>query len=240
MKSRMLVCDVDGTLAESRQPISDEIKEELFKLANRREVCLITGGSYKLLKYQLGKVPEGVILHLMPTMGMHYVLLENKKATKIYSVSLKKKEKDKIIYAIKRLIKQFDLSKLASFEDQIDDRKTQISFSALGKDADLVEKKKFDPTANIRKSWIVFLSKYLPEYEIRIGGTTTLDFTRKGMDKGYGLRRLANFTGISLNKFLYIGDRIFEGGNDDAARRLNIDHYNVGGIAETLEVLKLL
>jgi len=239
MEQKVLVCDVDGTLAESRQPICEEIKSELFRIAKEKEVCLITGGSLELVKYQIGKVPSGVRIHIMPTMGTQYYIIKGSKLTEIYREELTEEDKTLINGAFWYLAEEFWLDRYAELKDQLDDRGSQITFSALGKDADLKKKKEFDPKKKRRNCWKQYLETILPNYEIKVGGTTSIDITRKGGDKSFGLTMLGEHLNMNPREnFYYIGDKIYEGGNDDAAIKMNLHYLCVQNPEQTLKVLK--
>lgn len=79
--------------------------------------------------------------------------------------------------------------------------------------------------------------KALPHLSINIGGSTSLDITRYGIDKGYALRRLAEQSGVPLAKMLFVGDAVYPGGNDFPAREAGVDTVAVRDVIETLTVI---
>ena len=56
-----------------------------------------------------------------------------------------------------------------------------------------------------------------------MGGATSIDITREGVDKAYGLKKLRDASGIALDEMMFIGDAIFPGGNDYPAKELGLD-----------------
>jgi phosphomannomutase len=56
-----------------------------------------------------------------------------------------------------------------------------------------------------------------------MGGATSIDITKEGVDKGYGLRRLSVASGIPLEQMMFIGDAIFPGGNDYPAKEMGME-----------------
>ena len=56
-----------------------------------------------------------------------------------------------------------------------------------------------------------------------MGGATSIDITREGVDKGYGLKKLSGASGIALENMMFVGDAIFPGGNDYPAKQLGLD-----------------
>ena len=58
------------------------------------------------------------------------------------------------------------------------------------------------------------LDKLIPEFSVRLGGATSVDVTKPGIDKAYGIRKLRDTLGIAIQEMIYIGDALFPGGND--------------------------
>ena len=81
------------------------------------------------------------------------------------------------------------------------------------------------------------LRAVLPGLSINLGGTTSIDVTRAGVDKGYGLKRLSAESGVPLDGILFIGDAIFPGGNDYPAVEIGLDTVRVRDVAETAAVV---
>ena len=106
--------------------------------------------------------------------------------------------------------------------ERIEDRGSQITFSALGQSAPIEAKATWDPDFEKRKVIQVDLQKRLPDLSINMGGTTSIDITKKGVDKGYGLKRLSKESGIPLDDMMFIGDAIFPGGNDYPAKEIGL------------------
>jgi len=74
----------------------------------------------------------------------------------------------------------------------------------------------------------------LPDLEVRSGGSTSVDITLKGVDKAYGMRRLAEVTGIALEEMLFVGDRLDPEGNDYPVKALGVLCQAVGGWQDTV------
>ena len=148
-------------------------------------------------------------------------------------------EKKKITDALEKLIVHYDIQSLTTKEDQLQDRGSQITLSAIGRKAPTERKREFDPDGKKRLAWIAFLKQHLDEkkYELKIGGTTSIDITRKGLDKEWGIRTFLQHQGLSASDALFFGDKIFPGGNDYAASRI-VDCVAVRNPADTLRKLR--
>jgi phosphomannomutase len=47
---------------------------------------------------------------------------------------------------------------------------------------------------------------------VRLGGTTSVDVTKPGIDKAYGIRKLRDTLGIAIEEMIFIGDALFPAG----------------------------
>lgn len=93
------------------------------------------------------------------------------------------------------------------------------------------------PGSEKRTALQATLRAVLPGLSINLGGTTSIDVTRAGVDKGYGLKRLSAESGVPLDGMLFIGDAIFPGGNDYPAVEIGLDTVRVRDVAETAAVV---
>ena len=122
----------------------------------------------------------------------------------------------------------------------LEDRGSQITFSALGQEAPIDAKRAWDPTGKKRTALRDAVAPLLPGLEVRSGGATSIDITLEGVDKAYGLKRLAEVTGIGLERMLFIGDRLDPEGNDYPVKVLGVPCHAVTGWRDTAEFVTAL
>ncbi len=134
---------------------------------------------------------------------------------------------------MKRALVEADYKTRRVWGEVIEDRGSQITFSALGQQAPSREKEKWDADFAKRKKIKAILDTFIPEFSVRMGGSTSIDVTKSGIDKAYGLRKLRDILSTSLEEMIYIGDAIFVGGNDYAAKEAGVDCISVRGPSET-------
>jgi len=84
------------------------------------------------------------------------------------------------------------------------------------------------------------LDRLIPEFSVRLGGTTSVDVTKLGIDKAYGIHKLRDILGISLEDMLFIGDALFVGGNDRPAMDAGVTSIQVRDPDETKRVIETL
>ncbi len=83
-----------------------------------------------------------------------------------------------------------------------------------------------------------FLEAILPEFEVHIGGMTTIDITQKGIDKKYGIQKMHEYLDIDYDDMLFIGDAIFPGGNDYAPVEMGIAYKKTDGPTVTMDIIR--
>ncbi|MBI4918499.1 HAD-IIB family hydrolase [archaeon] len=233
---KLVLFDLDNTLAESKSEIDDEMKGLLLKLLEVKEVGIISGGSYAQFQKQfLTKIGESKLLeklHLFPVCSTSFYRYNNG-WEEIYSEKLNEEEKKKIFHAFSQVI---DLT--PKYGNLLEDRNSQITYSALGQNAPSHLKKEYDPEGKNRLELKKRLEQLIPEFEIKLGGTTSLDITRKGIDKAYGIKKIEEHLGIKKEEMLYIGDALFEGGNDYPVKQAGVDCISVNNPNDTKEVIR--
>ncbi|MFA6272919.1 MAG: HAD-IIB family hydrolase [Candidatus Paceibacterota bacterium] len=241
---RIIIFDLDRTLTESKQPLDAEMSKLLEKLLGKKMVAITSGGPYKQFEKQfLGsfRAPTELLgkLFLFPTCASSFYRFDNGNWKNIYFEKLSDEERVKIISALKVALAQSNYEPpVKPFGEIIEDRESQITFSALGQQAPMELKEKWDPTLEKRQKVITLLMPTLPDYEIQIGGSTSIDVTRKGIDKGYGILQIEKHLGIPVAEMVFIGDRLSPGGNDYPVVRTGVQTIAVSGPEETKKVIE--
>lgn len=248
---KLFVFDLDDTLAESKTPMDQEMTGLIKQLLEKKKMAVIGGGKYGIFKWQFIsqlKIPKQLLknLHLFPTSGNAYYKY-NSGWKNVYAHNLTAQEKKQIKQAFEEAYKEINYKHPKKvYGVVLEDRKSQMSFSPLGQDIVTVLgkrglkmkedwRKKYDP---VRHQIAKLVAKKLPHLEVRIGGITTIDVTRKGIDKAYGVRQMEKYLKIKIKDMLFVGDAIFPGGNDYAVLKTKIDYMQVRGSEETKEIIK--
>jgi HAD superfamily hydrolase (TIGR01484 family) len=187
---KLIVFDLDGTLAESKASLDAEMATRLSALLRIVQVAVISGGDWPQFKKQvLSNLPQDEHLKnlsLLPTCGTKFYQYAGD-WRKLYSEDFTADERGKITSSLKQAIGSSGFKVEKIWGEQIEDRGSQITFSALGQQAPLEEKKKWDPDFTKRKKVKALLDKLIPEFSVRLGGTTSVDVTKPGIDKAYGI-----------------------------------------------------
>jgi HAD superfamily hydrolase (TIGR01484 family) len=240
---KLIVFDLDGTLAESKSALDAEMAALLHDLLGIVKVAVISGGDWPQFEKQLlSNLPRDerlVSLSLLPTCGTKFFEYAGD-WKKIYSEDFTADEKEKIVSSLKKALGTTGFKVEKIWGEVIEDRGSQITFSALGQQAPLEEKKKWDSDFTKRKKIKAILEDLIPEFSVRLGGTTSVDVTKPGIDKAYGIRKLRDILGIAIKEMIFIGDALFVGGNDYPAIEAGVVSIPVRGPNETKPVTKAI
>ncbi len=243
-KKQLFVFDLDGTLAESKTPMDAEMAGLLEELLKKRRVAVIGGGRVELFETQLLANLEHAKsffdhLFLFPTSGTRFLRYEDGWKT-VYAHELSEQERTEIKTAFEKAFQDINYRHPeTTYGEVIEDRGTQVTFSALGQQAPIDLKNAYTGSVQDRRQEIVrALYQYIPQYEIKIPGKTSIDVTMKGIDKGYGVEQMRTHLGVPIEEMVFVGDALYEGGNDEPVKRTGIETYAVTGPEETKKLLR--
>jgi len=241
---RLVAFDLDDTLAVSKSPLDPRMAGLLARLLDIAQVCVISGGRFEQFRDQLlARLPESARLdrlHLMPTCGTRYLRWEAGRWRLVYAEDLSDRERSETVTAVEEEASRLGLWEENTWGPVIEDRGSQITFSALGQSAPVALKAAWDPDRTRRRDLRAALQARLPGLEVRAGGSTSIDITRQGVDKAYGMTRLASQTGIPFSDMLFVGDRLDPDGNDYPVLRLGVPSVSVHDWTETAAVVERL
>jgi HAD superfamily hydrolase (TIGR01484 family) len=240
---KLIVFDLDGTLAESKSSLDTEMSVLLQDLLAIVKVAVISGGDWPQFEKQLlsnfQQDERLVNLSLLPTCGTKFFQYAGD-WKKIYSEDLTADEKEKIVSSLKKALGATGFKVEKVWGEVIEDRGSQITFSALGQQAPLEEKKRWDSDFSKRKKIQAVLENLIPEFSVRLGGTTSVDVTKPGIDKAYGIRKLRDILGIAIQEMIFIGDALFPGGNDYPAKEAGVVSIQVRDSNETKRIIEAI
>ncbi|QKJ18769.1 HAD-IIB family hydrolase [Microbacterium hominis] len=241
---RLVAFDLDDTLAPSKSAIDPRIGDLLIALAQRVEVAIISGGQLAQFTAQvvdrLPDTDDDVLgrIHLLPTCGTQYYRIEADGITTVYAHALTDDEKTRALTAVEEEAKRLGYWESETWGDILEDRGSQITFSALGQRAPLDAKTAWDPTGAKKNALRAAVADRIPDLEVRSGGSTSVDITHRGIDKAYGMSQLATQTGIALDEMLFVGDRLDPDGNDYPVLAMGVACHAVEGWEDTAAFLE--
>jgi hypothetical protein len=244
---KLVAFDLDGTLAPSKSPADPRMTTLLSQLLDKFQVCVISGGKFQQFEKQLlsglqaspGQLQR---LHIMPTCGTRYYTYDTdaKNWREVYAENFSEEQKTKIIAALNKGFDDLGLREAKTYGECIEDRGSQVTFSVLGQDIvdelgmeGVRQKEEWDPDNKKKLQLRDYIAPLIPEFEVRVGGVTSIDVTKQGIDKAYGMKKLTELAGVTQDEILFIGDRLQEGGNDYPVKAAGIDSLQISTWQET-------
>lgn len=251
---KLIAFDLDGTLAPSKSTLPRRMARLMNQLLEKYQVCIISGGKYELFQRQvltqITTDPELLTkLHLMPTSGTRYYSYDTEaKEWKLnYAEDFTPEQKEKIIKALQEGMDESGYKVEHTYGETIEDRESQITLSILGQEivAELGDegvrlKEEWDPDGHKKLKIRAIIAPKIPEFEVRAAGATSIDVTKPGVDKAYGMNKLMAATGIQKEEILFMGDKIIEGGNDYPVQQMGIDSIAVRNWEDTSYAIEAL
>lgn len=255
-EKKLIVFDLDGTLAPTKAQMDSEMALLCRRLLGQKKVAVIGGGKLQLFKYQfLSRLnaPKNLLtnLSLFPVTGTTFLKYHKGSGgwQKVYEHKLSKAEVKKISAAFKKVLKEINyIPQKKTYGKILENRGSQVTWSALGQDVVKVlgqkgialKNKWRDENTPFKLKIAKHLRKYLPDLEVHAAGHTSIDVTKKGIDKAYGLRQMASHLKVKIKDMLFIGDAIFPGGNDYAVVKTGVDYIKVKDPEETKNIIRHL
>ncbi|MBC9927679.1 MULTISPECIES: HAD-IIB family hydrolase [unclassified Leucobacter] len=240
----LIAFDLDDTLAPSKSPLDPRMLGLLERLLEATSVAVISGGNFAQFEAQildrLGAIPESRLerLHLMPTCGTRYVRRQGGAWVSVYEENLTPDERASALTALREEAERLGLWESRVWGEILEDRGSQVTFSALGQRAPVDEKVQWDPTGERKGALRQAVADRLPGLEVRSGGSTSVDITRSGIDKAHGMRKLEAHTGVPLAEMLFVGDRLDPEGNDYPVLAMGVRCQAVEGWEDTAAFLE--
>ncbi|RZM36760.1 MAG: HAD family hydrolase, partial [Sphingomonas sp.] len=178
---QLVAFDLDGTLAESKQPLQEPMGEALADLLGVAHVAVISGGDWPQFQKQVAsRLPARADLSklwLMPTTGTKLYTYRDGAWNSVYAELFDDATKAKILKAFDESLEATGFTPEQTWGERIEDRGSQITFSALGQEAPIKEKEHWDPKFEKRKVIQADLKQRLPGLSINMGGATSIDIT---------------------------------------------------------------
>jgi len=246
---KALIFDMDGTLTEPRQPISNEMIEVLRKLPNSYKKYLVTGSD-------MAKVEEQIPVEFLLSF-FDKVFACN--GTRVFNTNLDLDDESKpaepeLIHKVNLIdfYSEADLNhivntllKLAHETHTkiktgtfVEWRESQINFSVVGRNCTSLQREdyvKWDNKSRERKKLVEQLENKFQGWGLsfRLGGQISIDVTRQGWDKSYAFNNIAE----KPEDCVYFGDKIVPGGNDFDIAVLCGKYHDIQHVADTILAL---
>ena len=244
---KLIVFDLDGTLAESKSPIDREMAFFIERLLQIKKVAVIGGGKYELFQKQLlFKLNTSAELlknlFLFPMTATVFYKYDNNEWIEVYRQRFSKEEKEVIMLAFGKTFQELNYKHPEKiYGELIEDRGAEIVFSIFGQEAPFELKEEWNKkNSKVRTKMEEVLQKHLPDMEVKVAGLTSIDVTRRGIDKSYGIKQMEQYLNISFEDILFVGDDFAHEGNDEAVLRTGVLCFEVKTPEDTKKLIEYL
>lgn len=249
INKHVLAFDIDQTLNVAKTPIPPEMAAVLVQCLNYFEICPISGQKFDQFIIQIvdqlqkaGVTPEQLAhLHLFVAQGTQYYRFEHGDWQQVYNFPLKEEDVVKITTVLEESARElgyWEAGQLAPGDEIIENRLSQVTFSALGQKAGTEAKYAWDPDTKKRQAIVARCREKLPDFLYEIGGTTSINVAAPGMNKEFGMTHLLEQLKVDKSEVLYFGDMTQPGGNDYPVVQMGIDTITVRSHEDTLYALR--
>jgi len=244
-KKSIFVFDKDDTITSTKSAIGSSMAELLSDLSQDKFVVIISGSAWDILQSQIiDLLPNNINKPhwlFLPSGGSQLYQWQDDQLVKVYDHAIDQSEFTKIktltLDALNKLAEADKPEKI--YSEQVEYRGGQITLSALGQTAPKDKKVAWDPDRRKRQQMADWLRPQLSEYDVKVGGSTSIDITLHGINKEYGVRQVLQKLDMSPNDAVYFGDSLEPGGNDAIVKNIhNLDVFAVDSEQDTKKVLQ--
>lgn len=252
---KVLAFDVDQTLNVAKTPIPPEMAEVLSKCLDHFYICPISGQKFEQFLIQIvdpivayATADKLENLRLFVAQGTQYYRYQASSDVynpadwqQVYNYPLQAEDVVKITTVLEQAARElgfWEADKLADGDEIIENRLSQVTFSALGQKAGTEAKYAWDSDLKKRQAIVEKCREKLPDFLYEIGGTTSINVAAPGMNKEFGMTHLLDELHVKKSDVLYFGDMTQLGGNDYPVVAMGIDTITVRSHEDTLYALK--
>ena len=248
-----LLFDMDGTLTDARQRISEEMINTLKQIPPGVRKYIVTGSDLSKIEEQ---IPTDILLSL-------FEQIHACNGTRVYNTNLDMDDEmgatePELIHktTLKDFYSEADINHIINVLLQtaanthtkvktgtfVEWRESQINFSIIGRNCTTDQRADYilwDQKSGERRKIIDNLRKEFKGWGLsfRLGGQISIDITRDGWDKSYALKNIKE----SPDQCVFFGDKICKDGNDlDIAMKCGKYHHVDGPADLILELQRYL
>jgi len=238
---KIYIFDVDGTLTPSRLQMTEKFAKFFDKWSSKNKYYLVTGSDLNKTKEQLPTAYIDRARAIFTCCGNQMwrdneLIYDNK-----FELSTKLKNTLEVVLMSNQYPHRYG--------NHIEDRGSMVNFSIVGRNCTQEQRDEFfkwDEEKGERKKISTFLKHKFKDLDAVIGGQISIDIYPKGMDKSQVIEHIEDIEEkYCPDKYIFIGDRTMEGGNDYPLAKLMTgkcfrDFYQTEGPEQTQKILESL
>ena len=207
--NKIYIFDVDGTLTPSRRSMTHNFEMFFYRWADENAFYLVSGSDLEKIKEQVPKYILDLAEGVFTCGGNKFYINDNL----IYENNFEPPET--LINYLEEMVKISSYPVKAG--THIENRGAMLNFSMIGRDCSLQQRKdyfEYDKLTGERENIAKTIKLSWKDLDAVIGGQISIDIAPKGNDKSQVIKEVKNNRNIADAKYIFIGDRTMEGGND--------------------------
>lgn len=211
-KIKVIAMDLDGTLTQHKQHMSDRTRETLVALSEKYKLLMVGAGQVYRIFNQLEQFPIDIIGNY----GLQYATYNPEtrdldiQRDLTFSCDRESVEKRVTFLREKHGYTEFAGENVEYHPSGC------LTFPVLGTKAKQEDKLAFDPDRSKRRKFYSEVVELFSDYTVFVGGSSSFDMAPKPYNKCYALELYCRENGLSHENVLFIGDDYGPGGNDES------------------------
>lgn len=211
-KVKIVAFDLDGTLTQHKEKLSEENKAVLDELSKKYKLLMAGAGQARRIFEQLNRYPIDIIGNY----GLQYAEYDKNTGDIVLlrdeSIRCDRKIVEERVTALR---KKFGFTDFAGENVEFHPSGC-VTFPILGTKAEQSKKLAFDPTRSKRRAIYEEVKNAFKDFNVFVGGSSSFDMSPAPYDKYYALDLYAKSHGLSHENIVYTGDDYGPGGNDES------------------------
>lgn len=235
-KIKLIAMDLDGTLTQHKQKLSDKNKEALDALGKRYKLLMVGAGQAKRIFNQMNRYNIDIIGNY----GLQYAEY-NSKTLEVDIVRDLSFDCDR--EAVEKKVNYFreKYGYTAYAGENVEYHPSGcITFPILGTQAKQEDKLSFDPDRRKRRAFYDEVVSEFSDYCVFVGGSSSFDMAPKPYNKYYALNEYCKEHNLSHDSVVFIGDDYGVGGNDESVYQSDFNFICVDDYRKFSEAIEPL
>ena len=211
-KIKVIAMDLDGTLTQHKQHMTDRCRQTLIALGERYKLLMVGAGQVYRIFNQLEQFPIDIIGNY----GLQYATYnaETKDLDIVRDLSFPY-DKESVEQRVTALREKHGYTQFAG--DNVEYHPSGcLTFPVLGTKAVQEDKLAFDPDRKKRRAFYDEVVEAFSDYCVFVGGSSSFDMAPKPYNKFHALDQYCKEQGLEHKNVLYVGDDYGLGGNDES------------------------
>ena len=217
-KIKVIAMDLDGTLTQHKQHMTDECKATLIALSKKYKLLMVGAGQVYRIFNQMEQFPIDIIGNY----GLQYATYNPE--TKDLDIQRDLSfpcDREAVEAKVTALREKHGYTEFAG--DNVEYHPSGcLTFPVLGTKAKQEDKLAFDPDRKKRRAFYNEVVEAFSDYVVFVGGSSSFDMAPKPYNKYHALDLYCKEHGLEHENVVFVGDDYGLGGNDESVYKSDI------------------